>query len=139
MDGKLVDPKSFALMYEPRTLSTGLRRNYGCGLTVAYNNGETEVTHSGAISGFRAYNTMLPRTKSALTVMCNAEHADSVKVYQVLLNLLIKATEVPTLIPKVKGVSAVEAAKALIKQFQAGKVDRACWPTNTPLTFPRND
>jgi CubicO group peptidase (beta-lactamase class C family) len=124
MDGKVLKPESFRLMTTPRQLADGRVRDYGCGLVIARRDGETILQHSGAVSGFLAYNAMIPRTKSAIVMLVNAEHIDAGALFRELLGLLLKDAAGQPDVPKVKGPPPVEVARELFKQMQAGAVDR---------------
>src|SRR5262249_20180346 len=124
MEGKVLKPESFQLMTTRRKLELGRHHDYGCGLGVAFREGETALSHGGAVSGFLAFNTMLPRTKSALAVMTNSEHADLAALNSDLVTLLIKSTQPSALIPKIDGPPAKEAALDFLHQLQEGKVKR---------------
>jgi CubicO group peptidase (beta-lactamase class C family) len=125
MDGKLLRPESLRVMTTVRKLSDGRQTDYGCGLRIGLRDGETIWQHGGAVSGYLAYNTAVPRKKSALVLMTNCEHLDAGGLYQELLTLFLKAEsgEV-TPVPKVKGPEAKEAALDLLHQLQSGDVKR---------------
>jgi CubicO group peptidase (beta-lactamase class C family) len=123
--GRVLKPESYKLMTTQRELSDGRLRDYGCGIGVSRRRGEATLRHSGAVSGFLAFNTVLPRTKSALVVMSNCEHQDASDIDEVLFSLLLKAQEQPNAdVPKIKGPSAKDAAIDLMRQLQAGEVKR---------------
>ncbi len=88
--------------------------------------GETVLMHSGAVSGFLAYNALIPRTKSAVILLTNCEHLDPASLHRTVLNLLLKDQtdkEAPE-VPKVRGPSAKDVALDFFHQMQAGKVER---------------
>ena len=60
-------------MTTPVTLASGPTRDYGCGLSVVRRDGETVLSHGGAVSGFQAYSALIPRTRSALVILTNLE------------------------------------------------------------------
>ncbi len=122
IDGKLLRPDSWQQMITPRTLTTGELTDYACGVAISRRGGETVVSHNGAVSGFLAYNAMIPRTRSAVVVLSNAEQVDAAGLHGDLLSLLIEADR-PR--PKVDGPPPREVAQELFKQMQAGAVDRA--------------
>ncbi len=121
MQGKLLRPESWRRMITPRTLSTGDASDYGCGVAVARRQGETVVSHNGAVSGFLAWNSMIPRTRSAVIMLANADHIDGGTLHGDLLSLLIDADRP---LPKITGDAPREVALALFKQMQAGTIDR---------------
>lgn len=125
MSGRFLKPDSFNIMITPRELKNGKVQNYGCGLAVSRRDGELILSHSGAVSGFRAYNTMIPRTKSIVIVLCNDEHADVGVIHNEIVSLLLREqAKREDSVPKVQGLGPKEAAAALFKQMQSGTVDR---------------
>jgi CubicO group peptidase (beta-lactamase class C family) len=127
MEGKVLRPDSFRLMSTPRRLSSGKTKDYGCGLGIYDRGGEKVLMHSGGVSGFLSYNAMIPRTKSAVILLCNSDHLDPAGLHRSILTLLLKdqaEREGPD-IPKVAGPAAKETALAFLRQMQAGKVDRS--------------
>jgi CubicO group peptidase (beta-lactamase class C family) len=125
-DGKVLKPESLKLMTTPRQLSTGKLTNYGCGLVIDRQSGEPVWSHSGAVSGFHAYLTILPRLRSVVVVLSNAEQADAAGLQRELVALVLKhQAKKEQSIPKIDGPPAKEAAKALFHEMQEGKVDRA--------------
>jgi CubicO group peptidase (beta-lactamase class C family) len=122
MDGRLLSQESMRRLDTPRTLADGRTTDYGCGIGVRRIDGETVLTHSGAVSGFLAYNAFVPRTRSAVILLANAEHGDPGRLHQEILALLLaRASAVPT----VSGPPAAEVARELLRQMQRGKLDRA--------------
>ena len=124
VSGKVLKPESYQLMTKARELSDGRVRDYGCGIGVSRRRGETVLRHSGAVSGFLAYNTVLPRTKSAIVLMSNGDHQDAGDIDQVLVDLLIKAESSAPDVPKIRGPRAKDAAIAMLQQLQSGEVKR---------------
>lgn len=123
MQGRIFkDPDSFRRMVTPRTLTSGEPIDYACGLAVSRRQGETVVAHSGSVSGFLAYNAMIPRTRSAVVLLANADFVDAGALHGELLALLIDADKK---IPAVAGPAPREVALTLLHQYQAGAVDRA--------------
>lgn len=125
MEGKLLKPESFRRMSEPRRLANGKSADYGCGLAIGRVAGETVLRHGGAVSGFHAFNAMLPRSRSALVLLTNCEHVDLGPLSTNLLKLLANPNDGPNVAaPKIKGLAAKDAATAFLKQLQSGKVER---------------
>jgi CubicO group peptidase (beta-lactamase class C family) len=139
MDGKVLKPESFKLMTTPRKLADGRLTGYGCGLSIVVRNGETVISHNGAVSGFHAMNLMLPSTRSAVIVVSNFEgsNAETAVSRQVVLSLLPKgpaAGQAPPAkkeppsrrdVPEISGLSAPEEAKAFFHRLQTAVVDRS--------------
>jgi CubicO group peptidase (beta-lactamase class C family) len=122
--GKVLKPASFTLMTTPRELSDGRTRDYGCGLGVVRRKGELILRHSGAVSGFLAFNSVIPRTRSALILMANSEHQDAGDLFDPLFALLLRAQGGDPEIPKIDGPSAKDAGLDMLRQFQAGEIKR---------------
>lgn len=122
MEGRLLRPDSWTRMKTPRTLATGEPTDYACGVGVVRRQGETVIQHSGAVSGFVAFNAMIPRTRSAVIVLANTEASDVGGLHGELLSLLIDADR-PR--PAVPGPGPREVGLSLLRQLQAGAVDRA--------------
>lgn len=123
--GKVLKPESFRLMTTPRELSTGKVADYGCGLSTSRQGGDLVLAHNGAVSGFHAYNTVIPRTKSAVALLSNSEHADTAAIHRELVQLLQRdeAKRIES-VPKIDGPPTKEAAQAMFRQLQAGTIDR---------------
>jgi CubicO group peptidase (beta-lactamase class C family) len=120
ISGKVLKPEFYKLMTTSRELSNGIMTGYGCGLAIGVQERRTVLHHNGAVSGFNAFNAVIPSTKSAVVLLCNKEGGlDSLP--ETLTALLLKAE---SNIPKVAGLSAVDAVKKVFAQFQAGNVDR---------------
>ncbi len=126
MDGKILKPESFRLMATPRELTNGKTTNYGCGLGIAREEGETVLRHGGAVSGFLAYNAMIPRTRSAVILLANTDHVSPSAIFTEILRLLLKdeAERDGPAVPKINGPAAKDAALEFLHQMQSGKVDR---------------
>lgn len=122
IDGKLLQPASWRRMTTPRALVTGEMTDYGCGVGVVRRQGETVIQHGGAVSGFLAQSAMIPRTRSALVMLANTEGVDLGGLHGEVLSLLIEAGR-PR--PTVQGSPPGEVARALLRQLQAGAIDRA--------------
>jgi CubicO group peptidase (beta-lactamase class C family) len=127
MEGKVLRPESFRLMTAKRKLADGRAKDYGCGLSISERDGETIVAHSGAVSGFLAFNAMIPRTRSAVILLTNSEHLDPGSLHRTVLSLLLKdqVAKLAPEVPKVRGPSPKEVALDFLHQMQAGEVDRS--------------
>jgi CubicO group peptidase (beta-lactamase class C family) len=125
IEGRVLKPSSCRVMTAPRKLASGKIKEYGCGVGIGERDGEPFLWHGGAVSGYVAYNALIPRTRSAVVVLTNSEFTDAAPLQAQLLGLLFKeqAKEEGS-VPKVKGPSAKEAALDLFRQMQAGTVDR---------------
>ncbi len=127
MEGKVLKPESYRLLTTRRKLQSGKTKDYGCGMGVIDRDGETILTHSGAVSGFLAFNSLVPRTKSAVILLTNSEHLDPASLHRTILTLLLKDQtdrEAPE-VPKVRGPSAKDVALDFFHLMQTGKVDRS--------------
>ncbi len=124
VDHKVLSPASFTKLTTPRTLADGSNTQYACGLAVSTRNGDLAFAHSGAVSGFAAYNAFVPRTHSAVVLLVNGDFGSPGAMHNDLFNWLVNlsSTHPP---PKVQGAAAKEAAAALFAQMQKGSIDRA--------------
>jgi D-alanyl-D-alanine carboxypeptidase len=140
MGGRVLTPKSWALMTKPRRLANGNSSNYGCGLAIGSRHGMTVLTHGGAVSGFSARNTFIPQTHSAVVVLINDEDGP---LANFIVDRGLKAVlDAPTTrmpvttgpsaarrdrghIPRVMGPAPAKKAVALFKELQSGTLDRA--------------
>ncbi|MBI5384684.1 MAG: beta-lactamase family protein [Verrucomicrobia bacterium] len=120
IDGKVLKPASYELMTARRKLADGRLMDYGCGLAVKLQEGRLTLIHSGAVSGFNAWNGIIPSTRSALIVTCNVDGGVGSLPDQIF-PLLLKE---PTAIPTISGPPAAEAVKAVFAKLQKGKTDR---------------
>jgi CubicO group peptidase (beta-lactamase class C family) len=127
VSGKVLKPESYQLMTTPRTLTNTKATSYGCGLGITQQDGETVLRHSGAVSGFLAYNSVIPRTKSAVVVFANTDYVSPSSIYQLIVGLLLKdeAEREGPAVPKINGPPAKEAATDFLHQMQSGSVDRS--------------
>jgi CubicO group peptidase (beta-lactamase class C family) len=123
--GKVLKPESYQLMTAPRKLASGKMKDYGCGLTIVQREGETVLRHGGSISGFLAYNAVLPRTKSAVVLLTNGDFVEGTGLQADILALLLKDQGAAAEVPKVQGPPAKDAALELLHAMQKGAIDRA--------------
>lgn len=105
-----------------RTLADGRSTDYGCGLGVRRQAGDELWSHSGAVSGFLAYNTVIPRTGTAVVLLSNTEGSSVGDLHAELVAMMLA---VPEQVPHVAGPGAIEVAGALFEQLQRGEIDRA--------------
>jgi D-alanyl-D-alanine carboxypeptidase len=127
VSGQVLKPESYSLMVASRLLSTGKISNYGCGLLSFVQDGEPILQHTGGVSGFAAFNGMLPRVKSGLVVLSNTEHISATPLRTELWNLLLKdvAEKDAPEVPKIVGPEPKAVVLEFLKQLQAGRIDRA--------------
>lgn len=121
MDGKAVSAESYRTLTTPRTLSDGRSTNYGCGLSVALGGDAVVHSHGGAVAGFVAQNQMVPATRSAVVVLSNADFAATGEIIAAVMSKLVPHADVP----KIAGLSALDAAKAYLASLEKGQLDRA--------------
>jgi len=121
VDGKVLGKKSMQKLATARTLADGRSTDYGCGIGVRRMAGETVLAHTGAVSGFAAFNAVVPRTRSAVVLLVNTEGGSPGELYQQLLGLVVGTA---TTVPDVQGPPANEVGLALFRQMQRGELDR---------------
>lgn len=72
-----VHPWVFQTMQVESTLSDGKHTGYGLGLFLQDFQGLSEVNHSGATAGYRAWLGRIPAKGFSIAVLCNASSADT--------------------------------------------------------------
>src|SRR5262249_13106658 len=102
----------------------GKGRDYGCGIAVRRRNAQTVLQHGGAVSGFLAYNAVIPASRSAVVVMVNEDTTDPSDLHDRILTLLLQDLA-ETDVPKVAGPPAKDVALKMFHDMQKGTVDRA--------------
>jgi D-alanyl-D-alanine carboxypeptidase len=140
MDGRVLKPASWELMTRPRMLANGRSSNYGCGLSVATRSGLTTFTHGGAVSGFIARNTFVPKTRSAVVVVINNEdgplaNALVERALQAVMPAQAATVGVTTgpsaaredrgEVPRIDGPEPGPMAARLFASLQSGTLDRS--------------
>jgi len=120
-DTLMTEPSRRA-MGAPHKTSDGREMQYGCGLGSRIRNGELVLQHTGAVEGFQSYNAFVPRIRAAVIVLANDFHADVSDLHDTLLGLVL---ERPTEIPMIPGPAAEAVAQLLVRDLQAGTVDRS--------------
>jgi CubicO group peptidase (beta-lactamase class C family) len=121
IDGKVLKPESFALMTRPRPLATGKVSDYGCGLSVRFQNQRLVLSHNGAVAGFNAWNAIVPSTRSSLVMLCNTDGGLGALPGQIF-SLLLKESST---VPKVNASPAAETSRRLFLALQRGQFPRA--------------
>ena len=140
--GKVLKPESYKLMTMRRRLSDGTLSNYACGLGIGERNGVPVISHNGAVSGFYAFNLVVPSTRSALAILINFEAGGQVnKIVRLIMPTLFPpapAVQAPaaapapkpavaekTNVPAIAGPAAGDEAKLMFLALQSGAIDRA--------------
>jgi CubicO group peptidase (beta-lactamase class C family) len=138
MDGKVLKPVSYGLLTTSARLANGTLADYGCGLSVHEVQGQTVLTHGGAVGGYVAHNALIPGTRSALVVLTNSEEFLSTPpMYHWLMQPLLKvetgsaekqksasAAHARDVVPTITGPKAVDAAREFVRQLTSGTIDR---------------
>ena len=141
--GKVLKPESYKLMTTRRRLSDGTLSNYACGLGIGERNGVPIISHNGAVSGFYAFNLVVPSTRAALAVLINFEAGGQVnKIVRLIMPALfppapaVQAEAAPapapkpsvlekTNVPTIAGPAAGDEARLMFLALQSGAIDRA--------------
>jgi D-alanyl-D-alanine carboxypeptidase len=123
MDGRILNADSYALMTQPRKLTEGRVREYGCGIGVKNVSSTLVLAHKGEVSGYVAWNVVVPATKSAVVLLSNCEETDAMDgLKSALANLIMPD---PPLVPAVSGPDAGQAALEFFRSFQTERIDRS--------------
>ena len=122
IDGRVLNADSYALMTQPRKLAEGRVREYGCGIGVKIMANTIVLSHEGQISGFQAWNVIVPATHSAVVILSNCEEWDAVDgLKAVLANLIMPGQP---WVPAMAGPDAGQAALEFLRSLQSGRIDR---------------
>ena len=141
MEGRVVGGEWLLQMTTERQLAGGGGTGYGFGLAIGRAMGDTTWAHSGGVSGFISQNVMVPRTRSALVVLSNYEGTIAVgpllraaiplrpapppdTTRRVAAAAAPPQATTPAPVPVIAGPPAQEMATTLLRQLQAGRVDR---------------
>jgi len=116
---RVLSDESKAAMTTSVLLTNGQPANYGLGLFVRTANGKRLWQHDGAVSGYLADNRIYPDEKLAITVLTNGEFGGVHGALSARLQFLLRAQP-----PK------VVAAREMLQQFAAGRIDRARFTAN---------
>lgn len=134
MEGRVLQGEQLRLLTTARALADGSSSGYGGGLSITMIGGDTVWTHGGAVSGFAANSVMLPRTRTAMVVLSNAE--GSIRGNAVLRQIIRPLpapprdstapgpTRAEAPVPAIAGPPAEQAALGMLRQLQTGSVDR---------------
>jgi hypothetical protein len=135
LEGRVVPAQFLRMMTTARQLVNGASTNYGFGLSIGVFNGDTIYSHGGAVSGFAAQNTMVPRTHSAVVLLSNAEASvSSGPLLRMAITSRPPAAPAPPApaaaadarpVPTIQGPNSTDQATTLFRQVQAGQVDRS--------------
>jgi D-alanyl-D-alanine carboxypeptidase len=123
MDGRVLNAESYALMTRPRKLAEGRVREYGCGIGVKIISNTLVLSHEGQVSGFQAWNVLVPASRSALVILSNCEQTDAVDKLKAFLVNLIMAD--PPWVPTIEGADAGHAAMWFFRNLQEGHINRS--------------
>jgi CubicO group peptidase (beta-lactamase class C family) len=123
IDGRVLNAESYALMTQPRKLAEGRVREYGCGIGVKIMANTIILTHEGQISGFQAWNVVVPASHSALVILSDCEEWDAVdELKAVLANLIMPGQP---WVPAIAGPDAAQATLEFFRSLQLGHIDRS--------------
>ncbi len=121
LHGKILDADSFRQLLAPRLLRNGRSTGYSCGFGVETVSGETALAHYGSVSGFVTVNALIPRTRSAVILLTNADYADISDLHRNIINLLVgNQLEAPA----IPGPTAAVAVQELCEKLRSGSLDR---------------
>ena len=118
--GKVLNAASYKMLTTPRHLKDGRSTGYGCGEDVNEQGPAIVLSHGGAVSGNVTQNTVIPASRSAVVLLANKEIGLGALANAIVTRLLPVAD-----VPKITGLTAIDAITAYLKQLAAGHVDRS--------------
>lgn len=138
MGGKVFQPSTWEMVITPRLLNDGANSRYGGGQFIGARRGWMYLQHGGAVSGFLSNNLLLPAQHSAFITLASSERGPVIGQLSPPIRALFYADSATgadnyapppgnssvSPVPTIKGPPAAEMATSILKQLQAGKVDR---------------
>ncbi len=121
-NGTILSEQSRRAMTMPHKTTDGRESLYGCGLGTRVRGGELVLQHTGAVEGFASYNTFVPRTRAAIVTLSNDFHANVGDLHDTIVGLVLDR---PNDIPLIPGPTAEATAMTLVRELQAGAIDRS--------------
>jgi CubicO group peptidase (beta-lactamase class C family) len=109
----LLEPASYAAMFEPILLKDGTHKGYGLGLDIDRVDGGTRIGHDGAGSGFLSAHRIWPDEKIAVMVFTNNDWASPDDLVNRIAFIVLPPNP------------AQARARAVFAQFQQGAIDRS--------------
>jgi CubicO group peptidase (beta-lactamase class C family) len=129
------DEKFVAEQQEPGRFTDGRRHDYALGLRVGTYRGLSEISHSGATAGYRAYLSRFPDEKLAVAVLCNVSSGDATQYAHAVADLYVGAKAAPVATAtQINGAPAANGATTGTADLD-GMYRRA--DTGEPTTFTR--
>ena len=122
LNNELISASSYRTLATAQRLTDGRSSGYGCGESVNERGPALTLSHGGAVSGFVAQNTIIPASHSALVVLSNSDFSPVGALNQ---ELLAKLFPTGVDVPKIAGLTALDAAKKFLSELEQGRVDRA--------------
>ena len=105
-------------MYE---LTSGASTGYGLGVGIGVKDGRRIVEHSGEAVGFLTENIVYPEDKAAIVVAVNAWFADAPgRIAKGIADVILPQPQASN-----PDAAALDQAKQVYAQLQAGRLDRA--------------
>ncbi|HEY2751969.1 serine hydrolase domain-containing protein [Phenylobacterium sp.] len=118
MARSLLKPASYDVFYTSIKLANGRDSHYSAGLGVRDDHGRLVLSHGGGGSGFLSSNSMWPAEKIAIAAFTNSDWATPDDVAARVAFVVVPPTE------------AEARARAVFRDFQAGKIDRNLFTDN---------
>jgi serine beta-lactamase-like protein LACTB len=88
LEGKLVSPGGYELMWTPQTKADGTATTYGLGFGIGGEGLDYQIVHTGSQEKTRTLMVVFPKQNSAMVIMTNSEYADIGELAEALAPLL---------------------------------------------------
>jgi hypothetical protein len=118
MNRGLLKPASYDIFYTPVKLASGRDTHYSAGLSVRGAGDQLTLSHGGGGSGFLSSNYMWPVQTIAVAAFTNSDWATPDDVTARVAFVVVKPT------------AAEARARAVFRDFQAGRIDRNLFTEN---------
>ncbi|MEP7346629.1 MAG: serine hydrolase domain-containing protein [Gemmatimonadaceae bacterium] len=121
--GAILNPKSWAQMYDPVKLTSGARYPYGFGWSVDTLNGRLRLHHSGSWQGFKSYISRYMGEDLTIIVLANLAEADPGRFVDGIARILVPALVAPEMKPIPEREPEVRARlDSLLRQTTDGRL-----------------
>jgi CubicO group peptidase (beta-lactamase class C family) len=106
-------PAVFEAMQKPGSLNDGTKVGYGFGLFLTEFGGLSEVSHSGATAGYRAWLGRIPVENFSVAILCNAGNANTGDLAHKIARQLLRISE-----PAAPSVAADDVKPGLYRSIR---------------------
>jgi CubicO group peptidase (beta-lactamase class C family) len=130
LEHKILSPSSYQEFTREVKLSNGNSTHYALGLSLGEIAGIPTLQHSGEVSGFISFNTVLPSRNGAVIVLSNQDVVNMVGPLARQIVTTVFAPEQPA-----PSGADTHRVQAILEGLQKGRIDRALFSDNANTYF----